>query len=145
MATVTRTFTTDSPAAPLLDYLADFAHATDWDPGTVRCEPTTEPPVRVGSQWHNTSRLLGWTTELDYTLEVWDAERVVLRGRNASAESSDDISVRDLGDGRSEVTYRASVQMKKAAWLADPVMRLVFERLAAKTVEGIQRAAASLD
>jgi carbon monoxide dehydrogenase subunit G len=152
MVHVTRTFPVDRPADVVLTYLADFAHAVDWDPGTVSCVRTDAPdggPVGVGATWRNTSKILGATSELDYRLDRLEPGRVVLVGRHTkgTADSVDDITVRpDPGGdpGRSEVTYDATITFHGVAKLAAPVMQLEFEKLGNQTREGIQKAVAAL-
>jgi len=78
MVHVVRTFAVSPPPDRVLDYLADFGNATAWDPGTQSCTRIGTGPVEVGAQWHNTSKILGVETELDYRLEHRDAERIQL-------------------------------------------------------------------
>jgi hypothetical protein len=65
MAAVTRAFTVNPPVGTVVDYLKDFTHAEQWDPGTRSCVREDSGPVRVGSGWHNTSVFMGRTTELE--------------------------------------------------------------------------------
>lgn len=139
MPTITRTFTVSTPPAVVLDYLEDFARAEEWDPGTVHCRRTSQGPIVVGSTWHNESKILGVSTELDYVLTVRTDDRVVFEGRNKSAKTADDITVRPQ-DGGSQITYRAVIAMQGAAKLSSPVMKLVFEWIGAKTVRQLSDA-----
>ena len=137
MVHVRRTFTVSQPPAVVVAYLADFSNAVDWDPGTVTCTRVDPGPVEVGARWHNVSRILGSSTELDYRLERLDPDRVVLVGRNRTATSTDDIRVVGHADG-AQVTYDSTVVLNGAAKLAAPVMRLALESLGRRTVVGIQ-------
>ena len=128
MSTVSRTFNVDAPPETVVPYLADFAHAEQWDPGTVRCVRTDSGPVTVGSVWHNTSKIAGISTELTYTLEALTDERIVLVGRNDTATSTETIEVKRRGTG-STITYINEVQFNGAAKLATPLGKLVFEKL----------------
>ena len=128
MNTVSRTFSVDVPPEVVVPYLADFAHAERWDPGTVRCVRIGDGPVAVGSAWHNTSRIAGISTELTYTLEQLTDGRVVLVGRNATATSTETIDVASSGTG-SRVTYTNELQFNGVARLAAPLAKLVFEKL----------------
>ena len=132
MATVSRTFTVTPPPSVVIDYLKDFAHAEEWDPGTESCSRNDSGPITVGSNWHNVSKIAGVSTELTYTLEELTDERVVMVGRNETASSTDTMTVTPH-EGGSEVTYEAVIEMSGAAKLADPVMKLVFERIGTKT------------
>ena len=132
MTSVSRTFTVNPAPDTVIDYLKDFGHAEQWDPGTETCTRNDSGPIAVGASWHNVSKIAGTTTELTYTLEELTADKIVLVGKNDSATSTDTISVTAAGAG-SEITYRADLQMHGMAKLATPAMKLVFEKLAGDT------------
>jgi len=129
---VSRTFRVESPADAVVEYLKDFSNATEWDPGTQRCDRIDDGPVRVGSTWRNVSKFLGRESELIYTLEQLDGGRIGFVGRNKTVTSRDTIAVRPAGTG-SEITYDVDVDIHGAARFGAPLIRLEFERLAAKT------------
>jgi carbon monoxide dehydrogenase subunit G len=133
MPTITRTFTVEPDPATVIDYLKDFSHAEEWDPGTESCTREDTGPVVVGSRFHNVSKIAGVTTELTYVLEELTASRVKFRGENDSAETTDTITVTPNGAG-SEIHYEAVIEAKGTAGkLAEPVMKLLFERIGSKT------------
>jgi carbon monoxide dehydrogenase subunit G len=132
MTTVSRTFSVDPPPQVVVDYLKDFGHAEEWDPGTERCTRADSGPIVEGARWRNVSKIAGVTTELDYTLRTLTDDTIVLVGRNDSATSTDTITVQPDGTG-SMVTYRADLEMHGAAKLATPAMKLLFEKLARDT------------
>src|SRR6478672_10017108 len=106
MPSVQRTFTVTPPPAEVIDYLKDFANATEWDPGTQSCAQNGTGPVQVGTTWHNVSKVAGFTTELEYELTELGTQGWVFVGRNKGATSTDPIPVLRWGGG-SEITYRA--------------------------------------
>ncbi|GGF46229.1 polyketide cyclase [Marmoricola endophyticus] len=132
MATVSRTFEVRSSPDVVVDYLKDFSHATEWDPGTDSCERIDSGEVRVGSTWANTSTIAGLSTDLTYELTELSATRIQFVGTNDTASSTDTITVEAHGAG-SLITYEAVIEMKGAAKLADPVMKLVFEKIGSDT------------
>ncbi len=133
---MSRTFTVKPSPDVVVDYLADFTHAEEWDPGTVSCTRLDDGPIRVGSRFHNESKIAGVSTELTYELVTLDADKVVLRGENDSATSTDTISVVELPRGAgSEITYEAVIEAKGLGKLAEPLMKLVFERIGSETEE----------
>jgi|SRR5271166_1877371 len=87
---------------------------------------------QAGTSWHNVSKIFGLTTELTYTLEEVSDRTIVFVGTNRSSTSRDTINVDAAGSG-SVVTYRADLTMHGAAKLLNPVMRVVFEKLASDT------------
>jgi hypothetical protein len=132
MATITRTFTVTTDPGTVVDYLKDFAHAEDWDPGTERCTQESRGDIRVGTRWHNVSKIAGITTELMYTLETLTAGRLVFVGENDSARTTDTITVQAKAGG-SEVTYEAVIEPKGVGKLGEPLLKLLFERIGTKT------------
>ena len=134
MSTVSRTFTVEAPPEIVVPYLADFGHAEQWDPGTVRCVRIDAGPVTIGSSWRNTSKIAGISTELTYTLEQLSDERIVLVGRNDTATSTETLQIARSATG-SRITYTNEVQFNGVAKLAAPLAKAVFEKLGKDTVK----------
>lgn len=139
MVQVSRTFTVRQEQEKVVAYLRDFANATQWDPGSVSNVQISDGPVGVGTVWHNTSSLAGAKPELDYTLVRDDPDHVRFEGRNATTDTADDIAVRDLGDGRSEIAYTATIRPKGVWRLGAPIFWLLFQRVAGETVRSMTR------
>lgn len=138
MIQVERRFVVSARLAEVIDYLKDFSHAEEWDPGTERCVRTDSGEIRVGSTWHNVSRFRGRTTELDYRLAALAEDQLTFVGNNRTATSTDDLTFRAAGTGTS-VNYRATIQFHGLAKLADPLMQRVFNRIADETVDQMTR------
>ncbi|MGA8845360.1 MAG: SRPBCC family protein [Nocardioides sp.] len=134
MPTVTRTFVVQPPPPAVIDYLKDFSNAEAWDPGTVSCTRQDTGPVQVGSTFHNVSKIAGVETELTYELTKLTGGSLVFEGENDSATSVDTITVAPHAEG-SEITYEAVIEAKGIGKLAEPLMKLVFERIGSKTEE----------
>jgi carbon monoxide dehydrogenase subunit G len=132
MPTVARSFTVAAPPPRVVDYLKDFGNAEEWDPGTQKCTRRGDGQIGEGTSWHNVSKIFGVTAELTYTLEKLTESTLVFVGKNKSSTSTDTITV-DPGDSGSRLTYRADLEMKGAAKILNPVMKLVFEKLASDT------------
>ncbi len=139
MVHVTRQFFVQAEQSKVIDYLKDFGNATEWDPGTVACERIDSGPIEVGSTWHNTSRLIFINTELTYELTELRDNGVVLTGTNSTATSVDTIDAIH-SDGGVRITYDANVTFNGKAKYADPVMLLIFLKLARDTVRDLTAA-----
>lgn len=135
MVHVERTFDVQAPPEVVVPYLADFANAEEWDPGTVSCARVGDGPVAVGTHWHNVSKFQGREVELDYELVELGADKVKLRGTNDSATSTDDITVVPSESGGSRITYSATVEFNGAVKLFGPFLQPGFNKLADKTEE----------
>ena len=134
MPTVSRTFPVNPSPSAVIDYLKDFSNAVAWGPGTVSCTRKGEGPIVVGTKFHNVSKIAGVETELTYELTKLTGSTLVFEGENDSATSVDTITVVPHGDG-SEITYEAVIEAKGIGKLAEPLMKLVFERVGTKTEE----------
>lgn len=143
MVDVTRTFDVPGSTASILDYLRDFSHATEWDPGTKKCERVDDGPITVGSRWRNVSEFLGRETELDYELSTLNDTRVAFRGTNRTATSIDDIQVKSTPNG-SQIIYHAHIEFHGLARLASPFLQRKFEQLGDKTQTQMTRVLSQL-
>jgi carbon monoxide dehydrogenase subunit G len=132
MPSVSRTFSVSPPPATVLDYLKDFSNAEQWDPGTQTCTRNDDGPLATGASWHNVSNIFGVTAELTYVLRELTDSKLVFVGTNKSSTSTDTITVTPDGEG-STLHYRADLEMNGPAKLLNPVMKLVFEKLANDT------------
>jgi carbon monoxide dehydrogenase subunit G len=132
MPTVARSFTVTAPPPRVVDYLKDFGNTEEWDPGTQTCTRRGDGQICEGASWHNVSKIFGVTAELTYTLEKLTESTLVFVGENKSSTSTDTITVYPDDTG-SRLTYRADLEMKGAAKILNPVMKLVFEKLASDT------------
>ncbi|MEV7041516.1 SRPBCC family protein [Amycolatopsis sp. NPDC051061] len=139
MVQVERTVTVRTPVERVAEYLADFAHTEDWDPGTVSCTRADAGPIAVGAEWHNVSEFRGRRTELDYHLTRREAGRVTFVGENKTATSTDDFGLSAGPDGTT-VRYRATIVFHGWAKLAGPLLKREFERLGDEVVPQLTRA-----
>jgi carbon monoxide dehydrogenase subunit G len=128
MSTVSRSFTVSAPPEVVVPYLADFANAEEWDPGTESCTRRDDGPVRVGAKWDNISVVGGHRTELTYTLESLSPRRIVLVGRNDSATSTETIDIVPDGGG-SSISYTNELDLHGIAKLVAPITRVLMERM----------------
>ncbi len=132
MPTVSRTFRVNAAPERVVTYLSDFGNAETWDPGTEKCTRNDDGPIRVGSNWHNESKIAGVSTELTYTLETLTDDTIVLVGKNDTATSTETITVKPHGAG-TELTYTNEIDLQGMAKLAAPAMKLVFEKIGVDT------------
>ena len=139
MVEVTRTFAVATPPHDVQEYLADFANAREWDPGTVSCDPLGTGPIEVGSRWRNVSKIAGVETELTYELTRLEPGRVVFVGRNDTATSTDDIRLTPAAGPGTTITYHATIEFQGAAKLAAPLAKVVFEKVGSDTEKSLTR------
>jgi hypothetical protein len=127
-------------AAQAFDYMADFAHAEDWDPSVSKAARVGETPVGLGAAFDVIARFAGRDVPLRYEIVGYDAPRlVVLEARRPGFVSRDSISVDPAGEG-SVVHYDATLAFSGIGRLFNPVMQLIFNRVGAHATRGMQAA-----
>jgi carbon monoxide dehydrogenase subunit G len=137
MARIERSFTVGKPLGEVREYLKDFSHAEQWDPGTESCTRLDSGPIVEGASWRNVSQFLGRRAELTYRLERATPERLTFAGSNGSASAVDDLAFAPEATG-TRVTYTADIRLNGAMRVADPLVRVGLERMAGKVVARMQ-------
>jgi carbon monoxide dehydrogenase subunit G len=143
---VERTLTVPRPVELVFDYLADFTHTNDWDPGTVETRRTSGDGG-VGTTYANTSEFMGRKTELTYeTITFERPRRLQFRGTNDSATATDTMTFAPVSDGTAtEIHYRADFEFGRLVSLVAPIfVKPKLNKLADETVEQLQRTLAAL-
>ena len=124
--------TVTSPGSPteVFEYLADFSSTAEWDPGVSEARSLTDEPLRVGARFHVVADFLGRRVPLEYrTVEIDPPRRVVLCAETPTVVSEDTITVSALPGSGAQVTYDASLRLRGALRVADPVLGLLFRRV----------------
>ncbi len=133
MLSAHRTFTTTTAPDLVYTFLADFANAEEWDPGTVECS-RLDGDGGVGTRYHNVSSFLGRKTDVEYVARELNPPTFVhFEGNNEQFTGHDRISFQASGGG-TQVTYDATFDFHGTAKLAVPVVALYLPILANKTV-----------
>ena len=126
-------------AEATFDYMADFANAAEWDPGTASAERLDAGEVGLGATFRLGVRIGSRTTPLDYRIVAFDRpHRVVLLGESDTIRSEDSVTVVPAADGGSVLTYDADLTLRGGFALANPVLGLFFDRIGDKGVAGLR-------
>ena len=140
MIDIKRTVTTARPMPEVFAYLSDFATTQEWDPGTERTTRESGDGG-VGTRYHNVSRFLGRTTELDYVVvEHEPPVRLVLRGEKQTVVARDTMTIDHAPGGGTRITYRAQFSFKGPSRLFAPLAAPAFRRLGDKAASGLRTA-----
>ena len=123
------------------EYLADFAHAREWDPGVVEGENLTGQPIGPDSRFRLVARFLGLQVPLEYRISIFEPpRRVVFQADQDAVRSTDEIRVVPVGAGTS-VTYDADLRLKgPLGRLMDPLLGLAFRRIGDRAAVGLGKA-----
>lgn len=143
MITVKETIQTTLPPAAAFDYLSQFEHTSEWDPGTPVVEKKSPGPVAAGTEYYAEAEFNGKRQPIDYVVQKLAASSITLRGENKRVISVDTIEVAPAGSG-SSVTYTAEFTLKGIARLVEPFVKGRFQELAKPAVEGLKKKLDSL-
>jgi len=139
MARYRGTVISNRSAEETFDYMADFANAAEWDPGTATAERLDAGEVGLGSAFRLGVRIGSRTTPLDYRIVAFDRpHRVALLGESDTIRSEDTMTVVPAADGGSVLTYDADLTLKGGFALANPFLGLFFDRIGDKGVGGLR-------
>ncbi|MCU0263646.1 MAG: SRPBCC family protein [Candidatus Nanopelagicales bacterium] len=143
MARFSTTLFTTSPAQVVLDRLADFASAADWDPGVTEAVLVAGEPGQVGSRYHVIATFGPRRIPLEYVvIERVDPlddrpGRVVLVADGGSFTSHDTITVTPA-DGGTQVQYEAILTLKGVGRVLDWPLGLTFQVIWRRAEQGLR-------
>jgi hypothetical protein len=127
------------PAPEAFAYMADVTRFAEWDPGVKRAVQVTGDCAGLGAAYDLTVHA-GGTTVMRYEVQEYDPpKRLVLVARTPRLTSVDTISVETSGGG-SVVTYDATLTLRGALRLFDPLLRLAFGVIGDRAAAGLRRA-----
>jgi hypothetical protein len=137
MARYVTTIESSLPPEQAFAYMADFAHAREWDP-SVASATRAGDTVGPGSTFDLVVRFGGRNLPMTYEITAYDEPRLVtLESKQSIFVSRDTITVTASGSG-SSVRYDAALEFSGAAKLFDPVMQLLFNRTGDKAAAGMR-------
>jgi carbon monoxide dehydrogenase subunit G len=140
MAHARETVRSPRSQAEVFAYLSDFTTTAEWDPGVKEAEQLTDGPVGDGTRIRVVASFMGRAVELVYEVTEFEPpRRIVLRGENSTTLSIDEIVVDPEGKG-CRVSYDANLTLKGSLRLADPLLALVFRRIANRAIDGLRKA-----
>lgn len=121
------------------DYVADFSHQHEWDPGTVAARRIDGGPVGRGARFALQVRVGPRTAPMEYRITEWDPpNRVVLVGEGSGVRSVDDIRFTESGAGTA-VDYLADIELQGPLGLLQPLMGGPIRRLGQRAAAGMRR------
>jgi Polyketide cyclase / dehydrase and lipid transport len=119
--------------------MAAFDRVPEWDPAT-QASALVGTERGLGAEFDVTTRFAGRTQKIRYRMSVYEpSTRFVLDAALPNGIAlRDEITVVPDGPG-SRVTYEARI-LPRGIWrLADPIFAIVFRRIGAHAIPGLQR------
>lgn len=137
---VERTVIVPRPVETVFDYLSDFTHTNEWDPGTIETTRVSGEGG-VGTRYANTSEFMGRRTSLEYeTITFERPTRLQFRGRNKTATATDTMTFTPAAGGGTELRYRADFDFGRLLNLVAPLfLKAKLDQVADETVEQLHK------
>jgi carbon monoxide dehydrogenase subunit G len=130
---------TTLPIEAAFDYVADFANAQAWDPGTEWSRRSTgeDGPVAGGATFELGVKMGGRVAPMTYRITEFERPtRVVLVGEGSGVRSVDDIRFQSTGKATA-VDYAADIQLGGLLRLVQPFLGGRFERIGKDAASGM--------
>ena len=119
-------------------FVADFAHAQDWDPGVAMSERIDAGPVGVGARYRLGVRLGGRVAPMEYRITVFEPSRlVVLAGEGSGVSAIDEIRFTPAGTG-TRIDYTADIRLGGLLRLVQPLLGGQFAKLGRAALNGMK-------
>lgn len=132
------------PVAEAFAFMADLRNFARWDPGVVEVHQVEGDGGGADAVFDVAVKGVGGPLTLRYhTTTYTPPERVVARAETSRLTSLDTITVRPdgTGDGAgSIVTYDAVLELNGILGVADPVLKLAFNRIGGRAAAGLIKA-----
>ncbi len=146
MIEVVRRVRTSCPLDVAADYLSDFTTTAQWDPHTAACSRVgDEVGIRVGVSFDNTQRIGLLKTTMRYTVSSFDAGSFIsLHSTSRLLDAEDSMRFEDDG-GTTVVTYTARFTLHGPAAVAEPLLKLMLDKVADDGADGLRRTLDGLD
>ncbi|MGF1598124.1 MAG: SRPBCC family protein [Acidimicrobiales bacterium] len=133
MARYTAVIDTPRPPQEAFEYLADLRNFERWDPGVSSSRQVEGDGPGPGAAYDVKAN----GVDLTYRTEEYDPGRMALVvARTRALASKDRIVVEDRSEG-SRVTYDAELTFRGPLGLFDPLLGVVFNRIAGKAADGL--------
>ena len=140
MPTLHEQIDTALPIEAAFTFLADFANAATWDPGTATSTRVDDGPVRVGSQFALGVRMAGSVRPMTYRIVRLDPDRqVTLEGSGSGVAAVDTLTFERRADG-TRVDYVAQIRLLGWRRLVEPFLGGAFAKIARDARAGMTRA-----
>ena len=141
MARYVTTIDSPRPREEVFAYLRDFSATQEWDPGVAEAARLDEGEIVVGSKVRVVADFMGRKTPLVYEVTAIDPpSSITLRGENATVVSLDTMTFEPTDTGGTRIVYDADLTLKGPMRLADPLLKLVFNRIGDKADAGLRKA-----
>ncbi len=131
---------TPLPIEETFAFIADFAHASQWDPGVATSERIDSGPMGVGARYRLGVRMRGRVAPMEYRITTYEPPtRVVLTGEGSNVFAVDQIRFERTASGTA-IDYAADIRLGGWLRLVQPLAGGAFKKIARDALGGMERA-----
>lgn len=123
---VTATAIIDRPVEQVFRFQADehYRNHPRWDPAVTKLQPLGDGPIRLGSRFDLTRKMMGREETNTFEVVEWEAPRtftIATRSPGFSLRIASDCA--STGDGRTQLTVSGDAEMGGLRGFLAPLMR----------------------
>lgn len=139
MIRLKETITVNEDIEAVFDYVADFRHIEQWDSSVSKSDKITQGPVSVGTVYRLSLRYAGVSTQMEYTISVYERpSKVVLEGRGDSFRAVDTIQF-SSGETGTRIEYQADIMLEGASGWREAVLKPLLRSAGKKAMHRLQK------
>lgn len=122
------------------DFIADFRHASLWDPRTQSVCKLSEGPIGLHTRFSLCAKLGPLRLEFPYEIVEYSRPRVVtFAGQTAFFRYREQVTFTPADSGTT-IEWAAQMTLRSLLALGNPILALVYQRIGDDATGGIQRA-----
>lgn len=123
----------------VFDYVSDFSHIQDWDPGVVLSRKSQPDDTGVGSTYDLILKFGMFRPEMKYTITAYEPfSRVVLNGQGESFSVTDTIGFKKTAIG-TQIDYQADILFSGSGRYMETCLSPVLKQMGRKSMLGLEQ------
>ncbi len=123
----------------VFEYVSDFSHIQEWDPGVVSSQKSRPGKTAIGSTYDLVLKFGPFRPKMRYTIIAYEpCSKVVLRGEAESFRAIDTICFKTTATG-TKIDYQADIRFSGFGRYAEQWLSPVLKQTGQKAVAGLQK------
>ena len=126
----------------VFNYVSDFGHIQEWDPGVLCSTRTLPGNTGIGSAYDLTLKFGPFRSKMRYIIDVYEPfSKVVLRGAGESFNAVDTICFKETDTG-TRIDYQADIRFSGLGRYLEAILAPVLKTYGKEAMSGLERALA---
>lgn len=139
MIQLRETIFSSEPIEKVFNYVSDFAHIQEWDPGVLCSRRTLPGKTGVGSAYDLTLKFGPFRSKMKYSIDVYEPfSKVVLSGTGESFSAVDTIRFKESETG-TRIDYQADLRFPGLGRSMEALMVPILKTYGKAAMSGLER------